>query len=81
MAPCQAKGRTPCGARPRVLYALGLSGLVGRGLEQLGLVHQVDVLALEAGPLLGVLVVDGIDEAMPVLLIDKVLVGAVVEPG
>ena len=47
--------------------------------EQLGFIDQVDVFALEAGPLPGLLVVDGVDEAMPVLFIDKVLVGAVVE--
>ena len=51
------------------------------GLEQLALVHQVDVSTLEAGPLLRVLVVDGVHEALPVLLVDEVLVGAVVEAG
>jgi len=49
------------------------------GLEQLRLVDEVDVLALEARPLLRLLVVDRVDEAVPVLLVDEVLVGPVVE--
>ena len=48
-------------------------------LEQLGLVDQIDVLALEASPLLGLLVVDRVHETVPILLIDEVLVGAIVE--
>ena len=48
-------------------------------LEQLGLIHQIDVGALEACPGLGALVIDGVDEAVPVFLIDKILVHAVVE--
>src|SRR5574340_1377821 len=57
------------------------NGLVSSGLEQLGLVDQIHVGALEAVPLFGVLVVDRVHEAMPILLIDKVLVHAVVEAG
>lgn len=37
--------------------------------------------ALEAGPGLGLLVVNGVDEAMPVLLVHEVLVHPVVEAG
>src|SRR5512139_534712 len=55
--------------------------LVSSGLEQLGLVDQVHVGALEAVPLFGVLVVHRVHEAVPVLLVDEVLVGAVVEAG
>src|SRR6266487_4274664 len=50
-----------------------------RRLEELRLVDQVDVLALEARPLLARLVVDRVDEAMPVLFVDEVLVGPIVE--
>src|SRR3989338_4779795 len=71
---------TPCHPKlPAYLAIIGrrLDGFVR--LEQLRLVYQIDVLALEAGPLLGLLVVYRIDEAVPVLFIDEVLVGAVVE--
>src|ERR1035437_876108 len=84
LLPCYKKsGRTPCGARPLLLYSTkGERALVWRrSFEELGFVQQINVLTLEASPLLGVLVVDRIDEAMPVLFIDKVLVGAIVETG
>src|SRR6266496_1998935 len=59
---------------------LGMTGSMRRRrLEQLRLVDEVDVLALEARPLPAVPVVHGIDEAMPVFLVDEVLVRAVIE--
>src|SRR5574337_654079 len=68
------KGLVSIIARPRLLPRS-----VGCRLEQLRLVDQVDVLALEAGPLPRLAIVDRVDEAVPVLLVDEVLVGAVVE--
>jgi hypothetical protein len=48
-------------------------------LEQLGLVDQINMGALEAGPLLSFFVIHRVNKTLPVLLIDKVLVHAVVE--
>ena len=50
-------------------------------LEQFGLVYQINVSTFEAGPLLGVLVVDGVYEATPVFFVNEVFVHAIVETG
>ena len=48
-------------------------------LEELGLIDQIDMCTLEALVGLGLFVVDGVNEALPVLLVDEVLIHAVVE--
>src|SRR3569623_1357930 len=76
----KASPKKPGAARAPGVHCLP-DELVSSGLEQLGLVDQIHVGALEAVPLFGVLVVDRVHEAVPVFLIDKVLVHAVVEAG
>src|SRR5690606_22778843 len=52
-----SENKRPGALRRPVLRPASYRTLVGGVLEQLGLVHQVDMLALEAVPLFGVLVV------------------------